>query len=51
MNILEFNSNRKRMSVIVQDSLGSIFLMCKGADSVILPRLIKNDDINSKKNL
>ncbi|CDW78607.1 phospholipid-translocating p-type flippase family protein [Stylonychia lemnae] len=39
LNILEFNSTRKRMSVIVQDSNGRILLLCKGADSIILPRL------------
>ena len=39
LNILEFNSTRKRMSVIVQDSQGRILLLCKGADSIILPRL------------
>lgn len=32
LNLLEFNSTRKRMSVIVRDETGQIFLMCKGAD-------------------
>lgn len=35
----EFNSTRKRMSVIVKDPKGQIVLMCKGADSVILERM------------
>ena len=39
MNICEFNSTRKRMSVIVRDPQGRLILMCKGADSVILERL------------
>lgn len=39
LNILEFNSTRKRMSVIVQDDRGQIILMCKGADSIILDLL------------
>lgn len=39
MNICEFNSTRKRMSVIVKDPQGRLILMCKGADSVILERL------------
>ncbi|KAF7731918.1 hypothetical protein EC973_007749 [Apophysomyces ossiformis] len=40
LNVLEFNSSRKRMSVIVkpQDS-DRIVLLCKGADSVIFERL------------
>ncbi len=39
LNIMEFNSDRKRMSVIVQRPEGDIILMCKGADSVIYERL------------
>lgn len=42
LNLLEFNSTRKRMSVIVKDEDGQIFLLCKGADSVIFDRLGKN---------
>ncbi|KAL6005935.1 Phospholipid-transporting ATPase 6 [Asimina triloba] len=42
LNLLEFNSKRKRMSVIVQDADGNIVLLCKGADSIILDRLSKN---------
>ncbi|XP_028787948.1 putative phospholipid-transporting ATPase 9 [Neltuma alba] len=42
LNVLEFNSLRKRMSVIVKDEEGKIFLFCKGADSVMLERLAKN---------
>uniref|UniRef100_A0A8C3U9R3 Phospholipid-transporting ATPase n=1 Tax=Catharus ustulatus TaxID=91951 RepID=A0A8C3U9R3_CATUS len=37
--ILDFNSDRKRMSVIVRESSGSIKLYCKGADTVIYQRL------------
>ena len=39
LNVCEFNSTRKRMSVIVRDKHGTITLMCKGADSVIEQRL------------
>lgn len=39
LNVCEFNSTRKRMSVIVQTPTGSILLLCKGADSVIKARL------------
>ncbi len=39
-NVLEFDSDRKRMSVIVRhQGTGRLALYCKGADSVILERL------------
>ncbi|EXB65552.1 Putative phospholipid-transporting ATPase 9 [Morus notabilis] len=42
LNVLEFNSARKRMSVIVENEEGKIVLLCKGADSVMLERLASN---------
>ncbi|XP_020204910.1 putative phospholipid-transporting ATPase 9 [Cajanus cajan] len=42
LNVLEFNSSRKRMSVIVKDEKGKILLLCKGADSVMFERLAKD---------
>ncbi|XP_078481607.1 putative phospholipid-transporting ATPase IA isoform X1 [Ciona intestinalis] len=39
LNVLEFSSTRKRMSVIVRAPDGRILLMCKGADNVIFERL------------
>ncbi|XP_057542625.1 putative phospholipid-transporting ATPase 9 [Amaranthus tricolor] len=42
LSILEFNSTRKRMSVIVENVDGKMFLLCKGADSVIFPLLAKH---------
>ncbi|XP_026745960.1 probable phospholipid-transporting ATPase IA isoform X2 [Trichoplusia ni] len=39
LNVLDFTSARKRMSVIVRTPSGQIKLYCKGADSVIYPRL------------
>ena len=40
LNILEFNSSRKRMSAIVRmPDTGKIILYCKGADNVIYSRL------------
>ena len=39
LNVLEFNSDRKRLSVILKDSTGTIKLYCKGADNVIIPRI------------
>ncbi|KAL5761518.1 hypothetical protein ACOSP7_017782 [Xanthoceras sorbifolium] len=41
LNVLEFNSTRKRMSVIVRDEEGKLLLLCKGADSVMFERLAK----------
>ncbi|XP_068418688.1 phospholipid-transporting ATPase IC [Eschrichtius robustus] len=37
--ILDFNSDRKRMSIIVRTPEGNIRLYCKGADTVIYERL------------
>ncbi|XP_038706602.1 probable phospholipid-transporting ATPase 4 isoform X2 [Tripterygium wilfordii] len=45
LNLLDFTSKRKRMSVIVQDEGGQILLLCKGADSIIFDRLSKNKRI------
>ncbi|GAB2269219.1 Probable phospholipid-transporting ATPase 4 [Dionaea muscipula] len=42
LNLLDFTSKRKRMSVIVRDEYGQILLLCKGADSIIFDRLAKN---------
>nr|CAG4640624.1 EOG090X00X3 [Eulimnadia texana] len=39
LHVLEFTSDRKRMSVIVRTSSGKIKLYCKGADTVIYERL------------
>ncbi|ETV68425.1 hypothetical protein H257_15588 [Aphanomyces astaci] len=38
LNVNEFNSTRKRMSVVVSAPNGRIVVYCKGADNVILPR-------------
>ena len=39
LSVLDFTSNRKRMSVIAKDSNNRIKLYCKGADTVIYERL------------
>ena len=39
LNVLEFTSSRKRMSVVVRMPNGTIKLMTKGADTVIYERL------------
>ncbi|ORE10804.1 phospholipid-translocating P-type ATPase [Rhizopus microsporus var. microsporus] len=56
LNVLEFNSTRKRMSVIMRSPQdGKVILLCKGADSVIYERLSKGleelDDEASKRQL
>lgn len=49
LNVIEFTSARKRMSVIVKTPDGKIKLFCKGADSVIYERLcpapLDNNDL------
>jgi len=44
LQVMEFTSGRKRMSVIVKNSKDQILLMCKGADSIILERLADNEE-------
>ncbi|KAI5645123.1 cation transport ATPase (P-type) domain-containing protein [Phthorimaea operculella] len=39
LNVIDFTSSRKRMSVIVRTPSGQIKLYCKGADTVIYQRL------------
>jgi len=39
LDIIEFSSARKRMSIVVRYPDGRIAVICKGADSAILPRL------------
>ncbi|XP_020226579.1 putative phospholipid-transporting ATPase 9 [Cajanus cajan] len=42
LNILEFSSTRKRMSVIIRDEEGKLLLFSKGADSVMFERLARD---------
>ncbi|KAL5034488.1 phospholipid transporting ATPase [Batrachochytrium dendrobatidis] len=44
LHVLEFNSTRKRMSVIVRNQKQQIILMTKGADSTICQRLASGQD-------
>ncbi|XP_072764277.1 phospholipid-transporting ATPase IF isoform X2 [Anoplolepis gracilipes] len=41
LEILEFTSERKRMSIIVKDSANDIWLYCKGADSAVFPLIVE----------
>lgn len=49
LNILEFNSSRKRMSAIVRMPNGKIMLFCKGADSIIYSRLKPGEQSELRK--
>ncbi|KAI8617964.1 hypothetical protein BC830DRAFT_1227198 [Chytriomyces sp. MP71] len=49
MNVLEFNSDRKRMSVIIRRPEGQLVLLVKGADSIIFERLAKTLDESEKE--
>ncbi|GLD97894.1 hypothetical protein PINS_up006591 [Pythium insidiosum] len=44
LEVLEFTSERKRMSTIVQHPNGEIWLLTKGADNVIYPLLDSTND-------
>ncbi len=37
LNLIEFNSTRKRMTVVAEDPKGQIRVFCKGADSILYP--------------
>ena len=43
LNVIEFSSDRKRMTIIVKDSDKKIRVLCKGADSIIQARLSDSD--------
>ncbi|CAK7217959.1 drs2 neo1 protein [Sporothrix curviconia] len=42
LDVIEFSSKRKRMTIIIRMPDGRVCMFCKGADSVILPRLKLN---------
>ncbi|KAJ3062518.1 hypothetical protein HK102_008743, partial [Quaeritorhiza haematococci] len=49
LHVLEFNSDRKRMSVIVRRPEGDVVLLVKGADSVIYERLRADTEVELKE--
>ncbi|KAL9684673.1 hypothetical protein QQ045_022114 [Rhodiola kirilowii] len=49
LNVLEFSSARKRMSAIVRNEEGKLYLLCKGADNVMFERLAENGREFEKK--
>lgn len=44
LNVIEFDSARKRMTVIVRTPENKIMVVCKGADSIIEKRLAPNQE-------
>ena len=44
LHVIEFNSDRKRMSVIVRDQDNKVVIYCKGADSKIKERLAPDQE-------
>lgn len=51
MDVIEFSSKRKRMTVIVRCPDGRLWVICKGADNIMLPRLrMAPTDMRGKRN-
>ena len=48
LDTIEFDSDRKRMSVVVRTPEGKLVLFCKGADSIILERLGQDQPITAE---
>lgn len=49
LDVLEFNSTRKRMTTIIRHPNGKIFLYSKGADVIIFGRLMKDKEGDKTK--
>lgn len=49
LNVIEFNSDRKRMTVIMRAPDNSILLLCKGADSTIYQLLLDGQEDRKKQ--
>ena len=49
LNIIEFSSARKRMTMVMRKPSGGLIVMGKGADSTLIP-LLKKDDHNDAIN-
>jgi len=49
LNVIEFTSDRKRMTVVVQTPEGAIKVLSKGADSVLLPLLSPGQELEQLK--
>lgn len=51
LHVLEFDSDRKRMSVIVQYPDGSLWMLCKGAESTVLPRCVMGSILETERHI
>lgn len=51
LHILEFDSDRKRMSVIVQFPDSSLWMLCKGAESTVLPRCVMGPILETERHV
>lgn len=49
LEVIDFTSSRKRMSVVVRFPDGNLYLLCKGADNVILDRLGSKQIVGAKR--
>ncbi|KAM0399711.1 hypothetical protein ACHAQC_002992 [Fusarium culmorum] len=50
LDVIEFTSSRKKMSIVVRFPDGRVSVICKGADSAILPRLKMSQIAKQKAN-
>ncbi|GFN75741.1 phospholipid-transporting ATPase, partial [Plakobranchus ocellatus] len=49
LETMPFDAMRKRMSVVIRDSDGKIFLLCKGAEVAIFDRVVEGDIATTQK--
>ncbi|KUJ12633.1 phospholipid-translocating P-type ATPase [Mollisia scopiformis] len=49
LDVIEFSTHRKRMSIVVRFPDGRICLFCKGADSIMQPRFATQAPLESKE--
>ncbi|XP_076370308.1 phospholipid-transporting ATPase IF-like isoform X1 [Tachypleus tridentatus] len=47
LHILEFDFNRKCMSVIIRNEEGNIYLLCKGAESTVISKCVSGPKIET----
>lgn len=50
-HVLDFDPTRKRMSVIIEDEAGEMYLMVKGAETAILDRCTRGDTETTEKHV
>ena len=44
LHVIEFDSTRKRMTVVVRDPENRVLVICKGADSIVEKRLAPDQE-------